>query len=189
MNKILTAIMPTIKEVSIMKKLILSATLIAATFSAIAGDGVFDNFYKSTPELILKVGGSFNDGNGDGLGNGDTAMISFSLQEKKCYRYRHCFNPVLMWLISDGKESDVNIGGGVDWKYKVPKMQNDGFHIEVGTMVFAEGFNGVRGNRMTFHAGVGMEVSSVIVSVDVYDNPFTIDDHAPLYMVAAGYRF
>ena len=168
-----------------MKRLLTALTIITAT--ANAGDYAFDDFFWSEPEVILSFGESFNDRSIEG--DDKTNMFSLTLQEKKCYRYRHCFNPSIIWLNNSEDEKDrLNIGFGLDWKYKVPKGNNQGFHFALGLAGFHNPINGEESNRVNIHTEIGMEISSIIVSVGAYGNPSSTYGN-PLYMGNIGYRF
>jgi len=123
--------------------------------------------------------------------NNQAASIKFTAQEKECYRARICFNGSAMWLFNeydpedaDNEFSDtLNIGLGMDVRYKFPKMRNNGVYIEAGPIAFIHPLTTAGDNKINVHAGTGVEYRHFILSVDAYGTK------SPLVMINGGYRF
>ena len=159
-----------------MKKAILAVALLTISTASIA-DGF--RWLHTTPELLVSVGGS--------IGETDKAVnVKFTVQEKLCYSALYvCVNPSVMWLVTEETTTTdfsdtINIGAGVDLKYKIPKGSNNAMYVEAGPYGFVK--DTADGDRMTLHVGTGIEYRRVTVSVDSYG---TGDN---LYMLNVGYR-
>ncbi len=175
-----------------MKKSILAVSLLAISASSWAADDYFiDKIKMTTPELIVKVGSSFDDDKQEGAGN--VNAVTITLQDKQCYRGVLCYNPSLMWLFGKERTVDgdleINIGAGLDAKKKFPRGLNNGFYLEAGVWGFIEPLHNEDATRMNFHVGAGMEINHVIVSVDAYVPPNDGRPVSPLFLLNAGYRF
>ena len=137
----------------------------------------------TTPELLISGGASVGQDN-------EAYNIKFTVQETLCYTAKYfCLNPSVMWLVEqsdDPKVTDagdkINIGAGLDIKYKIPKGTNNALYAEAGPVVFVKELADHGGDKVNLHVGTGVEYSSFTLSVDAYG---TTDI---LYMVNIGYR-
>ena len=162
-----------------MKKSILAVTLLAISMNASAW-----RMLHTEPELLISAGGS--------VGDADKSLsIKFTVQETLCYTAKYlCFNPSVMWLVTESDDPDVidfsdkiNIGAGLDLKYKIPKMSNNAFYIEAGPYVFVKRLTNHGEQKVNAHIGTGVEYRRFTLSVDAYGRS------DPLYMLNVGYRF
>ena len=162
-----------------MKKSILALALLTASAVVQAEH----KWLFTTPELIITVGGSIDE-------DDKSWSVKFSVQETLCYTAKHfCINPSVMWLVTDAEpdalsngddfSDKINIGAGVDIKYKFPKMTNNGMYVEAGPVGFVKDLNN---DRIKLHVGTGVEYNRFIMSVDSYG---TSDN---FYMLNIGYR-
>ena len=157
-----------------MKKSIIVLTLLTASAAVQAEH----KWLFTTPELLINVGGSVGEEN-------EAYSVKFSVQETLCYTAKHfCINPSVMWLTVDDPNAvdsadKLNIGAGVDIKYKFPKTSNNGIYVEAGPVGFVKDLNE---DRIKLHVGTGVEYNRFIVSVDSYG---TSDN---FYMLSVGYR-
>ena len=167
-----------------MKKTILALTLLTASATAIA-----DRWLMTTPELLVSAGGSIGELH-------KSVSIKFTTQETLCYSATNfCLNPSVMWLFTENAdETDdindgINIGGGLDIKYKHPRGKNNGVYVEAGPVAFVKKLqtdNTLKGTeanaRINLHAGAGIEYRRFTLSIDAYGSA------SPLYMLNVGYR-
>ena len=160
---------------------ILSASLLAAPLHA------EHKWLMTTPELLISAG--------VGVGQDSEAYgIKFTAQETLCYTAKYfCLNPSLIWLVEESKDPKVtdagdkiNIGAGLDIKYKIPKGSNNALYVEAGPVAFIKDLAGHSDQRVNLHIGTGVEYSSVTLSVDAYG---TDNKDNTLFMVGVGYRF
>ena len=162
-----------------MKKSILALSLLVAS-TAIQAE---HKWLMTTPELLISGGASVGQDN-------EAYNIKFTVQETLCYTAKYfCLNPSVMWLVEqsdDPKVTDagdkINIGAGLDIKYKIPKGTNNALYAEAGPVVFVKELADHGGDKVNLHVGTGVEYSSFTLSVDAYG---TTDI---LYMVNIGYR-
>lgn len=160
--------------------------MLSMSFGVLA-DG--HKFIVGPPEFLLTVGTSFH--NSEQGTAGTSNVVTLSVQSRTCYRSYVCYNPVFAHIKSERKSehSDNNTGLGVDFKFKIPKVKNNGYFLSVGPVVFGDRLNGGAGSHLNYHVGIGMELRRVVVSVDMYGNPFDSNDGEPLQTVNVGYRF
>lgn len=160
-----------------MKKSILAITLL--TMSAVS---YADRMVLTEGELLMSGGVT--------VGEELTAVsVKFTVQEKECYRARICFNGSTMWLFTEHEDINadfndkINIGLGMDVRYKFPRGSNNGAYVELGPMAFIHPLTTAGNNNINIHAGTGIEYHRFIVSVDAYGTK------SPLVMLTGGYRF
>lgn len=161
-----------------MKKSILAVTLLLAATNASAV-----KWLHTEPELFVSGGVGIGETN-------ESLALKFTVQETLCYTAKYlCVNPSVMWLVSESNDPNVidfsdkiNIGAGVDLKYKIPKGSNNALYIEAGPYAFVKELDGHGDKKINGHIGTGIEYRRFNISVDAYGR----DD--PLYMFNVGYR-
>ena len=158
-----------------MKKSILAITLLTASAAAHADH----KWLMTTPELLISGGLTVGQGR-------DSVAVKFTAQETLCYTAKYvCINPSLMWFVSDSeKDADfsdnINIGAGVDVKYKIPKFNNNSMYVEAGPYAFIKDVED--NGSVTLHVGTGVEYERITLSIDSYGTSDAIT------MVNIGYR-
>ena len=157
-----------------MKKSILTIALLTMSAASYA-----DRMVLTEAEFLISGGITIDEDN-------TTVGVKFTAQEKECYRARICFNGSALWLFSEDTHPDtndnINIGIGMDVKYKFPRWQNNGMYVETGPIVFIHPLTTAGDNNVNLHVGTGIEHNRFIVSVDAYGTK------SPLVMLNVGYR-
>ena len=165
-----------------MKKSILTVAILTAGLLVVAAPLYADRMVLTEAEVLMTSGITVGEDN-------KAISIKFTAQEKECYSARICFNGSAMWLITAHEDplaefnDKINIGLGMDVKYKFPRGSNNGAYVEVGPMAFIHPLTTAGNNNINIHAGTGIEYHRFIVSVDAYGTK------SPLVMLNGGYRF
>ena len=167
-----------------MKKSILTVALLTAGLLMVAAPLYAEHKWLfTTPELLISGGAAVGQDN-------EAYSIKFTAQETLCYTAKYfCLNPSLMWLVEQSDSPDVidegdkiNIGAGLDIKYKIPKWTNNALYVEAGPVVFVKELADHGGDNLNLHVGTGIEQSRFLLSVDAYGTTNI------LYMLNVGYR-
>ena len=162
-----------------MKTSILALALLTASAAVQAEH----KWLMTTPELLIS--------GGVGIGQDNEAVsIKFTVQETLCYTAKYfCLNPSLMWLVEESNDPQVidfsdkiNIGAGLDMRYKIPKGFNNAMYVEAGPVVFIKRLTDHGDGKFNLHVGTGVEYHHYTLSIDAYSTDNT------LYMVNIGYR-
>ena len=163
-----------------MKKSILTVAVLTAGLLVVAAPLYADRMLLTEAELLVNGGVTIGEDNA-------AASIKFTAQEKECYRARICFNGSAMWLFTENTDPDtsdfINIGLGMDVRYKFPRYRNNGAYVELGPMAFIHPLTTAGDSNINIHAGTGVEYKRFIISVDAYGTK------SPLVMLNGGYRF
>ena len=160
-----------------MKKSILALTLLAASTVVQAEH----KWLMTVPELIVSGGVSISQ-------SGGVKSIKFTAQETLCYTAKYfCLNPSAIWLVKESADprhtgDEINVGAGLDIKYKIPKGTNTALYVEAGPVMFVERLMEHGDSKVNLHVGTGVEYNHFILSMDAYGT----EDF--LYMVNIGYR-
>ena len=166
-----------------MKTSILALALLTAS-AAVHAD---HKWLMTTPELLISGGLAIGQDN-------EAVSIKFTVQETLCYTAKYfCLNPSLMWLVEQNDNRDahgnggdfsdkINIGAGLDMRYKIPKGFNNAMYLEAGPVVFIKRLTDHGDGKFNLHVGTGVEYHRYTLSIDAYSTDNT------LYMVNIGYR-
>ena len=158
-----------------MKSVIIATILVIGNAAAVEREPGFGN-----PTAIIKAG----------VGS-DVRSFGIALQTKTCFLYKHCFNPAFVHLSLDGDERTSTNGIGIDYMRKVPGASQNGYFLNAGIYLFDEKFHPDDASGLNLHAGVGMEYKHIIISADVYGNPFfhSSSESDSYLLFNVGYRF